>query len=183
MEDGICQYAWQSGGFTYQSSPHGRQTEGICPDAPASYLWLCRSSGLNIICGACRSSLTIWIALPVKRKRLRSTTSAKCLNWSRNMFEKYYLIKLITIFLQVLWINGILPQNIYDDIRIIKQGDSIFQCRTSYLFLFFNIYIQTSLILTQFWLEGSILDLWICNWSNRIPIIRSKGVTDIIFLV
>ena len=40
------------------------------------------------------------------------------------MFEKYYLIKLITLFLQFLWINGILPQKLYDDLRIIKQGDS-----------------------------------------------------------
>ena len=137
MEDWICQYAWQSGGFTYQSYPHGRQTDGIRPDAPASYRWICRSSDLNIIRGAFRSILTSWIELPVKRKCLRSTTSAKSLNWSRNMFENYYLIKLIIIFLQVLWINGILPQKLYDNIWIIKQGYSAFQCRTSYLFLFF----------------------------------------------
>ena len=95
------------------------------------------------------------------------------------MFEKYYLIKLITISLQVLWINGILPQKLYDDIRIIKQGDSTFQCRTSYLFLFiFNIYIQTSLSLTQCCLEGSILDLWMCNQSNGISITLSNAVTE-----
>ena len=94
------------------------------------------------------------------------------------MFEKYYLVKLITIFLQVLWINGILPQKLYDDIWIIKQEDSAFQCRTSYLFLFFNIYIQTSLSLTQCCLEGSILDLWMCNRSNGISITRSNRVTE-----